>query len=425
MCVSQKHFPKSVFTVALVLLGLSYSTGYSQQAEKRREAVVHVLLQGKEIKLPEDFVARLDGNRLKVALKSFGLAERHPNRDLLVSLIQDDGTSTQMQPDENGEMIFDNVQEGLISLVAASGQAAYAAMALYAVPAINNQPAAAYEVPVATVDEREVGAGVDTAGTATPGSAATKLADYAPSVANRFRVHLQPDGVLLGQVIVPEAGFERTPGAVSLSFFRNGFLEGKTTSAENGSFAIAGLQPGLHSVFASGPPGHASFAFEILPPKANDLPLSGVRLKGLERFVATRNAQAAGADELVVLIIPPRMMAACREAVISKYPVNTSASGVTPVGEPLPPATLGGAPLSGMPGVGGLPGGGFTGGFSGGGFGGGGFGGGGFGGGGGGLGGIGGLLGVAGLAVGVAALADDDDSGGFNVNLATPVVARR
>ena len=65
-----------------------------------------------------------------------------------------------------------------------------------------------------------------------------------------------------------------------------------------------------------------------------------------------------------------------------------------------------------MPGVGGLPGGGFTGGFSGGGFGG--------GGGGGGLGGIGGLLGVAGLAVGVAALADDDDSG-FNVNLATPV----
>ncbi len=54
-----------------------------------------------------------------------------------------------------------------------------------------------------------------------------------------------------------------------------------------------------------------------------------------------------------------------------------------------------------------------------GGFSGGGFGGGGGGGLGGGLGGAGGLLGVAGLAVGVSALASDDD--GFNGNLATPV----
>lgn len=415
MCVSQKLFLNNAFAFAMMLLGMSWSTAYGQQSEKRRDTTIHVLLQGKEIKLPEDFVARLDGNRLKVALKSFGLAERHPNRDLLVSLIQDDGTSTQMQPDENGEMIFDNVKEGLVSLVAASGQAAYAAMALYAVPAIDNQPVPAYEVPVATVDEREVRSGVESAGNASPGLAATKLADYKPSVANRFQVYLQPDGILLGQVIVPEAGFERTPGAVSLSFFRNGFLEGKTTSAEDGSFAIAGLQPGLHSVFASGPPGHASFAFEILPPNPNELPLSSV--DGKSRFVAARNAQVAGSDELIVLIIPPRMMPACREAVISRYPATTSASGVTPpMGEPLPGIPMGGAPLSGMPGVGGLPGAGFTGGFSG--------GGGGFGGGGGavsGMGGIGGLLGVAGLAVGVAALADDNNDDGFNVNLATPV----
>ncbi len=153
MCVSQKLFLNNAFAFAMMLLGMSWSTAYGQQSEKRRDTTIHVLLQGKEIKLPEDFVARLDGNRLKVALKSFGLAERHPNRDLLVSLIQDDGTSTQMQPDENGEMIFDNVKEGLVSLVAASGQAAYAAMALYAVPAIDNQPVPAYEVPVATVDE--------------------------------------------------------------------------------------------------------------------------------------------------------------------------------------------------------------------------------------------------------------------------------
>ncbi len=422
MYVSQKSFAKKILTIAIVLTSLSWSTAYGQQADKRLGTTIPVLLQGKEIKLPEDFVARLDGNRLKIALKSFGLAERHPNRDLLVSLIQDDGTTTELRPDANGEMTFDGVNEGLISLVAASGQAAYAAMALYAVPGAGNQPVTAYEVPVATVDEREVYAGVESAGNAPKGFASTKLADYSPGVANRFQVYLQPDGTLLGQVIVPEAGFERTPGAVNLSFFRNGFLEGKTTSAVDGSFAIAGLQPGLHSVFASGPPGHASFAFEVLPPRLNELPLSNIVPAGQAHFVASRNVLAEASSELIVLIIPPRLMPAVRKAVAAEYPANTSASGLAgPVGEPLPP----GAPIGGLPGVGGLPGGGFANaGFAGRGFSGGsGFGGGGgFSGGGGGLGGIGGLLGVAGLAVGVAALADDNNNDGFNVNVVTPIV---
>jgi hypothetical protein len=393
----------------VLLTSVSCSTALAQQTETIAK-YIPVLLQGKEIKLPEDFVARLDGNRLKVALKSFGLAERHPDRDLLVSLIQDDGSSVEMRPDANGEMNFENVKEGLISLVVGSGKAAYAAMALYAVPGIAGSPAKAYEVPVATIDEREVRDAVEVAGTAPAGSSATNLTDYATGAVNRFKVYLQPDGALLGQVIVPEAGFERLAASVDLSFFRSGSLVGKTTSSADGSFAIVGLQPGIHSVFASGPPGHAAFAFEVLPPKANnELPFSENSAEDGTRFVATANLQLPGADELIVLIIPPRLMPGVRDVVLSKYPFSASSAsglaGPVPAGAP-----MGGGAMGGFPGVGGLPGGGLGGGggFSG-----------GAGGGGGGLGGIGGLLGIAGLAVGVAALADDED--GFNVNVATPI----
>jgi hypothetical protein len=329
---------------------------------------------------------------------------------LLVSLIQDDGTSVEMRPDANGEMTFENVKEGLASLVVGSGKAAYAAMALYAVPGIAGSPAKAYEVPVATVDEREVRDAVEMAGTAPAGPAATKLTDYAAGAVNRFKVYLQPDGILMGQVIVPETSFERLAASVDLSFFRSGSLVGKTTSSADGSFAIAGLQPGIHSVFASGPPGHAAFAFEVLPPKADELPFSENSAENGTRFVATANLQLPGADELIVLLIPPRLMPGVRDVVLSRYPFSASSAsglaGPVPAGGP-----IGGAPMGGFPGVGGLPGGSYGGG------GGGGFSGGG--GGGGGLGGIGGLLGIAGLAVGVAALADDED--GFNVNVATPI----
>lgn len=398
-----------LLAIVAVLAVLTCKSAVAQQAEEFI-GTIPVLLQGKEIKLPEDFVARLDGNRLKVALKSSGLAERHPDRDLLVSLIQEDGQSTESRPDENGEITFEDVKEGLASIVVASGRSAYAAMAVYAMPSMPDKPAKAYEVPVATVDELEVRGGVEASGTATPGAMVTKLTDYASATVNRFQVYLQSDGTLFGQVIVPEEGFQQNPGEVTLSFFRNGTLVGRTISAADGSFAIGGLTTGIHSVFASGPPGHAAFAFEVLPPKAELLPAVSDKANGSEslKLVATANLQVVGSDQLIVLIIPPSCMSPVREVVLSKYPIGTSASGIADATVPGAPLAAG-TSLSGFPGTAGLPGG-FVGGYSGG-------GGGGFGGG---VGGAGGLLGVAGLAVGVAALADNDDDG-FNVNLATPV----
>lgn len=375
---------------------------------KSSRVEIPVLLQGEEIRLPEDFVARLDGNKLKVALKTMGLTQSSPDRELLVTLIQDNGERSELRSDANGELVFDNVSEGLASIVVASGQTAYAALALYAIPAAANSEAAPFEVPVASVDVDEIHYGVQSAGHGPTEGAARKFSDYVTAPTNRFQVHMQSDGTLKGQVIVPQVGYENVVGPVDLTFFHEGRLVAKTRSADNGTFFVAGLQPAIHSVFAVGAAGHTSFAFEVLPSRENELPLVQHRGTDQIHLVSANNAVADSSDTLFVFIIPPRMMDQVREVVLPLYPLSqSSASGLA--GGPL------GAPMGGFPGSPGM-GGPFGGGLGGGG--GGSFGGTG-GGGAGGLGGLGGLLGIAGLAAGVTALATNDD--GFDVNLATPV----
>ncbi len=395
-----------VHFLTIAVSSICASCAFSQQlfveaGLKPAQANVYVLLQGQEIKLPEDFVARLDGTKLKVSLKSLGLTAKNRDRDLLVSLIQDDGTKTDLSPDANGEMTFVNVKQGLASIVVASGQASYAAMAMYAVQGTANAPAQPFEIPVASVDSGQISPEVEAAGTATPGADSRKLSEFPSGLANRFRVYLRYDGILDGHVIIPEAGFEKLAGGVKLSFFRDGSLIANTTSAADGAFSVVGLSPGVHSVFASGPPGHASFAFEVVAPESNELPISTVGMSAEARFVSVTAAPAPPADELIVLMIPPRLMPGVREAVRNSY---GPAAGLG--------ANGGVASTGGLSGAGGLSGGGLS---SGGGFGGG--GGGGFGGGSG----LGALLGAAGLATGVAALSNNN-SDGFNVNLSTPLV---
>ncbi len=417
------------WTLNCVVSGLS--PALLAQSNSSRIVQIPVLLQGEEIKLPEDFVARLDGNKLKVALKTMGLTEKYPDRELLVTLIQDNGGTTELRPDANGELVFDNVKEGLASIVVASGQTAYAAMALYAIPSVANNNVAPFEVPVASVDADEIRNGVESAGhgptqgAAMKQGAATSLSDYVTAPANRFQVQLQSDGTLKGQVIVPQVGYERVVGPVDLTFFHEGRLVGKTRSAADGAFSVAGLQPAVHSVFAVGAAGHTAFAFEVLPPLDNELPLAQ-RRNAYAHLVAANVALAAPSSTLFVLIIPPRLMDQVRDAVRPSYPApQSSASGLA--GGPL------GAPIGGLPAASGAPGAlgspsatsSFGGGMGGGGMGGGGMGGGGMGGGGmggggmGGIGGLGGLLGIAGLAVGVTAISNNDD--GFTAPPVTPV----
>ncbi|MEZ6150439.1 MAG: hypothetical protein R3C09_09985 [Pirellulaceae bacterium] len=401
------------WTMNCVVSGLSPTL--LAQSNSSRIVQIPVLLQGEEIKLPEDFVARLDGNKLKVALKTMGLTQKYPDRELLVTLIQDNGGKSELRPDANGELVFNNVKEGLASIVVASGQTAYAAMALYAIPSVANNDARAFEVPVASVAVNEIRNGVESAGHGPTNGAAMKqgdamsLSDYVTAPANRFQVQLRSDGTLKGQVIVPQIGYERMVGAVDLTFFHEGRLVGKTRSSEDGAFSVAGLQPAVHSVFAVGAAGHTAFAFEVLPAPDNELPLAQ-HLSGKTHFVAANMALAGPSDSLFVFIIPPRLMDQVRDAVRPSYPaMQSSASGLA--GGPL------GAPIGGLPGASagaGTPGSpSATSSFGGG------MGGGGMGGGIGGIGGLGGLLGIAGLAVGVSSISNNDD--GFTTPPVTPV----
>ncbi len=303
-----------VLVLALTLNCVAGGLSSALRAQSKSSSMVQipVLLQGEEIRLPEDFVARLDGDKLKVALKTMGLTQDYPDRELLVTLIQDNGSKTELRPDANGELVFNNVKEGLASIVVASGQTAYAALALYAIPSVPNNPAAAFEVPVASVDADEIRSGVESAGQGSKEAgddptqgAARNMSDYAAAPKNRFQVHLQSDGTLKGQVIVPQVGYERLVGPVDLTFFHEGRLVGKTRSADSGAFSVVGLQPAIHSVFAVGAAGHTAFAFEVLPALDNELPLAQNSGAAQTHLVAVNNALADSSSTLFVFIIPP------------------------------------------------------------------------------------------------------------------------
>ncbi len=395
-----------VLPLGLLAVLVFSASVFGQVADPTTKPTTFVrLVQGEEIELPEDFVARLDGNQLKVALKSFTPAQAETQQNLLVSLIQEDGSRVQQNPDANGELTFDNVKEGLAAIVVASGQATFSALAFYTVPGEAGAQVPSFEVGTATIDPNNIRAAIESSGTVPPGAAARPLSDFPKKAKNRFRVYLQPNGLLYGRVVVPEEGFNELVGAVSLTFFRDGNLVADSVSADNGTFAVGGLSPGIHSVFAAGPAGHAAFVFDVVAPKEVVVPAAKQAKTGKDRFISTKR-QDEPSDELIVLLIPPRLMPGVRDAVRDSYGMPAEGVAGSPIFEPFPP-------MGGGFGGGGFGGGGGLGG-----------GGGGLGGGGaggiGGFGGLGGLLGIAGLAVGVAALSDDDD--GFNPPPASPVV---
>ncbi len=361
---------------------------------------VFVLNQGEEIQLPEDFVARLEGKSLKVALKSMGLAERNLDRELMVSLIQEDGTRVDMKPDSKGELTFNNVTEGLAALVVAGGPLSYAAIPFYAAPKAAEPEATAsskaFEVPVATVDTGLIRSGVESSGTAGVGESTRPLNYFTPTVANRFQVRLRPSGDMVGRVVVPEAGYDRVPGAFQIAFFRNGNLVQQVSTMVDGTFIVPGLTPGVHSLFATGPSGHAAFSFEVVSADAGEqIPakLSAKTSNGVH-YVSTNANALAASDSLIILVVPPTLMPQLRDFVQQAYP---GAPGAPGIGAPA-------APGFGAPGMGGGAGGGM--------------GGGGLGGGGAGIGGGGGgLIAAAAGAAAIAAAAGNDDS--FNPPLAS------
>lgn len=215
-----------------------------------------------------------------------------------------------------------------------------------------------------------------------------------------YRVRLQGSD-LVGRVSRPGWSFTEQDLSGSVAqVLKNGQVVGTAAVAKDGFFKVANVKPGVYDLFVGGDDGIAVVGFEAIA--MDDKTVANSKENPL--LVA---AQTEVSNTLCCELVQPSDIA---PQVITQDPIVMD-----------PGAPIIGDPMMVDPGIGGpMMGGGFggPGGFAGGS--GGGFGG-GFGGGGGGFGGggFGGLLGIAGLAVGVAALSEDDN---FNPQSATVIV---
>lgn len=208
---------------------------------------------------------------------------------------------------------------------------------------------------------------------------------------NSHKVVLR-DGTLVGRVSRPGWTFaEQDLSGTVAQIVQSGKVVAKTAVGKDGYYEFKNVQPGVYDLFITGNDGFAVLAFEAI---ASNEPVASKA--GSVRMVSTLVGMAS--DCLCCEMIQQPEIICCEPApmpVIEEVVVND------PCGIPVDSCGCGAPPVCGS---------GYSGGFSGG------YGG----GGGGGFGGAGGLLGIAGLALGVAAIATNDDDNGFNVNLATP-----
>ncbi len=370
-----------------------------------------VKAQSQDIELPEDFMVRVDGNKLQVALVSLGAIDtKMSTSSVLVRLLNSNGDEKEARANNQGIVEFEGVQPDELHALLVVDEKAHAAVPLMTVgvqtAAKRKTTAKNIRLPLMPSNPQEIMASINRGILPNSNSQGGELyaaSDYSLQSVNPYSVRLQRDGTLLGKVVVADRDLAEMLRYAKLTFLQNNKVVARTDSnPKDGSFSVAGFAPGLYGVIAAGPAGYASFAFDVLAPARPALLGEGI----LGRPVSF--VQADSNEKLYVFLCPPKLVPKitdrCREAY--GQPI-ADAAGVQPVSG----LTVGnGAGLA-------------AGGFGGGGFGGGGFGGGGFGGGGGGLGGggLGGLLGIGGLiAVGVAAGTNNRNASTTTVSTITP-----
>jgi uncharacterized membrane protein YgcG len=379
---------------------------------KKSKAVA--LIQGEKRQLSDDFVAQLEGDSLIVSLEDRGFLNVNSGDELLVTLVQSSGERIDASPDMRGSLVFQGVQQGLAALVVTADSFAntsvsslYAAIPFFVTEKPDpDVPADAYELPLALVSpgalteriENEVDDFRDETEVMNDGEF-----DVVPQ-AGRFRVQRLADGSVQGKVVVPQRSYLSVPGVTRISFQKDGITVANAVSDEEGDFVADDVPVGVNSIVATSRVGHAAYSIEVVEFQgAEELEPPVVRSgEGRIRFVSFPQPAA---DSMIICLIPPALMDDVRQVLDERMsPPVVDGAPVVDAFAPMAPPAAGGF---GTPAGGGFAGGG-------------GFGGGGGGFGGGGLGGAAGLAGLAGLAIGVTALADDDD--GFNANPASPIV---
>lgn len=383
------------------MLGILHATGNSASAQ---EAIV----PNAPVSVSKpDFINTLQ-QRQWVTLKADGVLEGQINglgasgeleslADVAVSLMLDGKQVALTTTDSEGAFALAGVAPGTYAFVAKS-ESVFSAYALHVLAAGENLQTSliVYAANLGQEKTREL---VDDhwVPNASETSNYYRNHDEDPLAESRkfndsHRIELQ-NGNLVGRVSRPGWAYSEQDLSGSLArVFKNGEVIGTAPVAKDGYFTIAGVEPGVYDLFVGGDDGIAVVGFQAIAGQS-------AAQQATEESAVLVSAQAGCCDTLCcemvqpVEIVPP----AIQESIVMNEP---GCCGDV-IGDPV----LGGGFAS-------------PGGYGGGG----GFGGGGGGGGvGGGMGGhgIGGLLGIAGLAVGIAALSQDDD---FNPVPATNIV---
>lgn len=313
-----------------------------------------------------------------------------PVADALVTIRKDKSIVDSVSADENGNFVVEGLAAGVYELIAETNDS-FAAYAFQAVPVTATDDSTLMNVYAATMSRADVERSLREAW-----APRTASMEMMPVAFQELQEPALPDapqtprvkavgGLVQGQVAFPH----------TLSDYRghivNVYSDGKLIATEAvdalGQFALP-VGPGVIDVLVGGTGYYGAYGVEVV---ADDTEVAANNASG-ERFVTAKSNNLV-ADKLFIPVIPNGdVVQNTNEEIVMDQPMDPLLG--PPIGPP-----MGGAPAGG-------------GGFGG--------GGGGFGGGGGAGAGIGGGLGIAGLAVGVAALADNDD--GFNLNQATIIV---
>ena len=385
--------------LALALFTMIQSVSFAQNDSPGPR---YVNLQGEDIELPEDFLVRVDGNKLQVALVSLGAIERqYSTSNLLVSLLNSNGDEKTATTNQQGIAEFTGVQPDELHALLVVDEKLHAAIPLMTVSAQSamkrNINSKRIRLPLAPANREEILSSI-ARGTLPEGNMAGELyksSDYRLRAVNPYSVRLQNNGNLLGRVVVSDRDLADNLRFANLTFLRNNQVIARTDSdPDDGSFNVSGLREGVYGVIAAGPAGYSSFAFEVLPALSVTAAIVGDDVPG--RPVSIVQPIPDPNQKLYVFLCPPKLVPKISDRVRQAYgqPTGDSAGN-----QPVPGLTMAGS--GGGAGFGG-GGGGFGGGSAG----------------GGGFGGAGGLLGLAGLGAGIAALITVEDN-----NNNTPVVS--
>lgn len=247
---------------------------------------------GQNVQLTRKHFVRLGVNgTLYGRLSILGPAgESNPVRDTQVTLVDPRGSvlgTTFSGP--NGEFLFQNLAPGTTGLLA-RGTEGLMAYSFQLLPAIEGAPAGIADLQLngAAVPPQDIARALTIIDTNVPhniqdlkwsqaanvqvpdganrGGNAGDLTAVAGTALSHHRLHLQPDGSLIGRmrILEPDTGRPLRPRDMSAFLIQGGNQLAGAAVNPDGTFSFPVVQPGIYSFVTAGLDGFAAFAIEVV-----------------------------------------------------------------------------------------------------------------------------------------------------------------